>query len=132
MRRTHPKRFEHWPTDLVARLDAAVLAASVITLAEAERGYLKSGWGERRIERERRRVQGLVWIPLDLEVVSEWARLKHLSDASGWNVGDNDLWIAATATARSIPLATCDRDHNRIEDERLEILYLPRSPDSKS
>lgn len=131
-RRTHPERFAHWDSSVVERLEAAILAASVITLAEAEYGYLKSQWGQDRIEQDRRRVQSFALIPLDLTIVSEWARLKHKSVASGWNIGDNDLWIAATAAARSLPLATCDRDHNRIDDERVEILYLPRKPDSKS
>lgn len=131
-RRKHPEQFEHWSAELVARLEKAILAVSVITLAEAEVGYRKSGWSPRKIEQERLRLQSLLLIPLDVAILTEWARLKHKSVDSGWNIGDNDLWIAATAAARSLPLATCDRDHGRIEDERVEILYLPPKADSAS
>jgi hypothetical protein len=67
-------------------------------------------------------------IPLDLAVVDEWARLRDLSESNAWNVSDNDLWIAATASARGFPLVTCDRGQARIADPALEIIYLPPNP----
>lgn len=47
-----------------------------------------------------------------------------LSKQNGWNVADNDLWIAATATARGYPLVTCDADQARIADSAFEVLHL--------
>lgn len=118
-------RYAHWPTDTLGRVDAAILSISVITLAEARYGYLNAGWGPARIEREERRLAGFLQIPLDPTVLDEWARLRVLSRQNGWNVGDNDLWIAATWSARGHALVTCDADQARIVDPGLEVLHLP-------
>ncbi len=124
-RSAQPDRFSHWPKQTLDRIDAAILAISVITLAEARYGYLNAGWGAARIEREERRLAGFLQIPLDLTIVDEWARLKVLSRQNGWNVADNDLWIAATASARGHALVTCDADQARIDDPALEVVHLP-------
>lgn len=123
-RLARPARVTHWPTEIVRRIDSAILAISVITLAEARYGYLEANWGESRISREESRLAGFLHIPLDLPTVDEWARLKVLSKRNGWNVSDNDLWIAATAGARGYALVTCDSDQARIADSNLEVLYL--------
>lgn len=127
-RETQPERFSHWPTAALARINRAILAISVITLAEVRFGYRNAGWGTSRIEREERRLASFLQVPLDLEIVDEWARLRDLSKRNGWNVGDNDLWIAATASSRGYCLVTCDRDQARIDDTSLEILHLLPPP----
>jgi predicted nucleic acid-binding protein len=124
-RSARPDRFTHWPEPTVARIEAAILAISVITLAEARYGFAKAQWGAPRIEREEQRLAGFLQLPLDMAVVDEWARLKTMSKQNGWNVGDNDLWIAATAGSRQHALVTCDQDQSRISDPGLEVLYLP-------
>jgi predicted nucleic acid-binding protein len=123
-RAAQPDRFAHWPAGIVHRIDGAILAISVITLAEARFGYLDANWGEARIGREEQRLAGFLRIPLDMPTVNEWARLKMLSKRNGWNVSDNDLWIAATASARGYALVTCDSDQARITDSNLEVLHL--------
>jgi len=124
-RSAQPERFAHWPADTLGRIDTAILAISVITLAEARYGYLNASWGAARIDREEHRLAGFLQIPLDPSIVDEWARLRVLSRQNGWNVGDNDLWIAATASARCYALVTCDADQARIIDSKLEVLHLP-------
>lgn len=124
-RLARPGLFAHWPTDTIRRIDAAILAISVITLAEARYGYLNANWEAARIDREERRLAGFLQIPLDPSVIDEWARLRVLSKQNGWNVGDNDLWIAATASARRYALVTCDGDQARIADARFDVLLLP-------
>jgi predicted nucleic acid-binding protein len=116
--------YSHWPIETVARIDAAILAISVITLAEARFGYLNAGWGQARVEREERRLASFLQIPLDLTILDEWARLRLLSRQNGWNVADNDLWIAATASARGHALVTCDADQARIDDPGLEVIHF--------
>lgn len=128
-RSAQPERFSHWPAGTLSRVDVAILAISVITLAEARYGYLSAGWGEARVEREERRLASFLQIPLDLEIVDDWARLKVLSRRSSWNVADNDLWIAATASARGHALLTCDADQARIDDPALEVVHLPLRDD---
>ncbi len=110
---------------MLERIDSAILAISVITLAEARYGYLNAGWGAARVEREERRLASFLQIPLDPTIVDEWARLKVLNRQNGWNLADNDLWIAATASARGHALVTCDADQARIVDPKLGVLHLP-------
>lgn len=124
-RSARPERYAHWPAETLVRIEAAILAISVITIAEARFGYLNAEWGAKNIEREERRLAGFLQIPLDPTVLDEWARLRVLSRRNGWNVADNDLWIAATASARGHALVTCDDDQARIDDPALEVLDLP-------
>lgn len=124
-RSAQPQRFSRWPAETLRRVDAAILAISVMTLAEARYGYLNANWEVPRIDREERRLAGFLQIPLDASILDEWARLRLLSKRSGWNVGDNDLWIAATASARGYPLVTCDADQARIADSQLDVVHLP-------
>jgi predicted nucleic acid-binding protein len=128
-RNRDPDGFAHWPDSIVERIERAILAISVITLAEARFGYRNASWAPDRIEREERRLAGFLHIPLDETILDEWARLKDLSKRSGWNIADNDLWIAATASTRGYPLVTCDSDQARISDPGVTIIHLP--PKSK-
>jgi predicted nucleic acid-binding protein len=53
------------------------------------------------------------------------ARLSAAARARGIALGDNDLWIAATASVRDSTLITCDKDHVRIaRDLPVEVVYL--------
>ena len=65
------------------------------------------------------------WLPVERSYVQEWARLRAVARRSGIAIGDNDLWIAATASTRRQALVTCDRDHVRIGPELgVEVLFL--------
>jgi predicted nucleic acid-binding protein len=127
-RRAKPDRYEHWDAEALKRIDGAVLAISVVTLAEARFGYLNADWGERRIAEEERRLGSFLQIPLDFPDLDEWARLRHLSEQQGWAISHNDLWIAATASTRRYPLVTCDKDQLRLDPGlSIEVIYLPPS-----
>jgi len=124
-----PQRYEHWSTATLERIDAAILAISVMTLAEARYGYLKAGWGETRIAEEEGRLAAYLLVPLDPGVLDEWARLRAVCEAAAIAVPDNDLWIAATAAARRYPLVTCDRKHQgRIRDSAVQLIVLDVDP----
>lgn len=120
-----PQRYAHWSPETLGRIDAAILAISVMTLAEARYGYLKARWGEKRIADEEGRLAAYLLVPLDPRVVDEWARLRTVCEAAAVTVPDNDLWIAATAAARGYPLVTCDRKHQgRIQDSAVGLIVL--------
>lgn len=120
-----PERYEHWDADDLERVDKAILAISVITLAEARWGYLKANWGEKRIADEESRLGSFLQVPLDDQDLDEWARLRYLCYEKGWTCGDNDLWIAATASTRGYPLVTCDQDQERLKvDPALTVIYF--------
>jgi predicted nucleic acid-binding protein len=64
-------------------------------------------------------------VTIDDPYLNEWARLSVAARARGVAIGDNDLWIAATANSRGQTLLTCDKDHLRIAAELgVEVIYL--------
>jgi predicted nucleic acid-binding protein len=124
-RTQRPERYEHWPVAVLERIDAAILAISVITLAEARYGYIKGGLTGQQVAEEEARLAAYLAVPMDMEVINEWARLRAKCESAGVSVPDNDLWIAATACARKYPLVTCDTKHQgRIDDEALELIVI--------
>ena len=130
IRRVKPERYEHWDAHVVARIESAVLAISVITLGEARFGYRNADWGRARIAEEERRLSSFLQIPLDFPDLDEWGRLKDLAKRGGNSISDNDLWIAATASTRGHCLLTCDRDQLRLAgDLPVDVIYLPPRPD---
>jgi predicted nucleic acid-binding protein len=126
VRRAKPQRYAHWSRAVTDRIDNAVLAISVVTLAEARFGYLNASWGEKRITDEERRLASFLQIPLDFPDLDEWAKLKNYSKKQGIAIGDNDLWIAATASTRGLDLVTCDEDQKRLDEIlSISVVYLP-------
>jgi tRNA(fMet)-specific endonuclease VapC len=98
---------------------------SIVTVAEARAGYVGAGWGDARLEAAEARLRRFRWISVDREHSDEWARLRVAARNRGVAIGDNDLWIAATASVKEPTLVTCDRDHVRLAPElRVEVLYL--------
>lgn len=127
--RVRPERYANWDPDALARVEQAVLAISVVTLAEARAGYRKAGWGDAKITEEERRLAGFLQIPLAYPDLDEWARLRDRARRQGIGITDNDLWIAATASTRRHPLVTCDRDQLRLEqDLSVPVIYFPPPP----
>jgi predicted nucleic acid-binding protein len=126
--RAHPERYRHWDEATMQRVDTAILAISVVTLAEARFGYRNGDWGKRKIDEWERRFVSFLQIPLDFPDLDEWARLKDLAKSGGIAISDNDLWIAATASTRGHPLLTCDKDQLRLDPHLpVEVIYLARS-----
>lgn len=105
------------------RLNRAVLAISVMTLAELRAGQLMAGWGATRRARAEQLIAAYLWVPLDMPIVDEWASLRAEAAKAGVTVPHNDLWIAATARVRGCTLVSCDKqfdllpgvDHLRLE-----------------
>lgn len=123
-----PETIAHWPAAVVERLDAAILALSVISLAEVRAGRIHAQWGTARSERQEARLAAFLLVPLDESVLDEYAKL-HAWNLNGHSTKHNDLWIAATAIARSVPLVSCDKHHAAIAaDHPLELIYLPPKP----
>jgi len=124
--RTKPERYSHWDPETLARIDNAILAISVVTLAEARFGYLNADWGEAKIAEEERRLASFLQIPLDVPDLDEWARLRDQAKRQGIAIGDNDLWIAATASTRRYALVTCDQDQLGLDAcLPVGVIYLP-------
>jgi len=120
-----PERYAHWDKGVMDRVESELLAISIVTIAEIRAGYLKAGWGTRRVTWAERRLATYLPVLIDDPHVNEWARLSTAARALGVALSHNDLWIAATASVRARGLVTCDRDHLRIAPQLAgEVLYL--------
>jgi predicted nucleic acid-binding protein len=123
-----PATVAHWAASDVARVDAAILAISVIALAEIRAGRAYANWGPKRCDAQDARMAAFLAIPLDDKVVDEYVAL-HAWSLKGHQTPHNDLWIAATALARGLPLASCDKHFQAIaRDHGLVHIYFPARP----
>ena len=93
------------------------VATTVITLGELNAGVLAACSADVRARRLATldAVADMVALPVDEEAARVWARLRvHLAEA-GRRMGVNDLWIAAIAVSRGLPVVTQDDDFTALE-----------------
>lgn len=93
------------------------VATTVITLAELNAGILAAGSAEIRARRlaTLEAVSDIVALPVDEDAARVWARLRvHLAE-TGRRMGINDLWIAAIAVSRGLPVITQDDDFEALD-----------------
>ncbi|MDR1833795.1 MAG: type II toxin-antitoxin system VapC family toxin [Propionibacteriaceae bacterium] len=85
---------------------------SVVTAAELEAGIHAAATPEIRAQRllTYQAVMRLELLPIDRQVSHHWATLRYRVANAGHRANINDLWIAATALARKIPVVTQDDD----------------------
>jgi predicted nucleic acid-binding protein len=103
-------------TETSRQLDESLIptevATTVITLAELTAGVLAARTSDTRARRlaTLESVADMEMLPVDEEAARMWARLRiHLAEA-GRRVRINDLWIAAIAASRALPVVTQDDD----------------------
>jgi predicted nucleic acid-binding protein len=92
-------------------------AVSVVTLAELQAGVLAAADVDVRARRLATldAVNDIELIDIDESAARTWARMRvHLAD-SGRRVNVNDLWIAAVAASRGLPVVTQDDDFGPVE-----------------
>ena len=87
-----------------------VIATQVV--AEARYGALRADWGQRRVDQLERLIhRAVVVVPTD-HLASVYSQLKVACERAGHalhqRIHAGDLWIAATAVYRRIPLVTDD------------------------
>lgn len=93
------------------------VATTVFTLAELNAGVLAAPSADIRAQRMATldAVADLTVLPVDDAAARMWARLRiHLAEA-GRRVRINDLWIAAIAASRGLPVVTQDGDFDALE-----------------
>ncbi len=87
-------------------------AVSVITLAELRAGVLAAADTEVRAIRMATvdQLSDMHILPVDEQVALVWAQMRATLAVAGRRVNVNDLWIAASAASRGLPLYTQDDD----------------------
>lgn len=92
------------------------------------------GYGEKRIIRLRAFIDALTKFGIDFdEVIRKYAQIdaysqKKLNPSAPFtarNMGKNDIWIAATASAFDLVLLTTDQDFAHLEGTCLKLAYVP-------
>ncbi len=103
------------------RLDASrvpdEVATTVVTVAELNLGVLAAASADVRAQRLATldAIADIVALPVDDDAARMWARLRiHLAE-TGQRVRINDLWIAAIAAARGLPVVTQDDDFDPLD-----------------
>ena len=113
--------------EIDASLIPAEVATTVITLAELNAGVLAAGNADIRAQRLATldAVADIVTLPVDEDAARMWARLRiHLAE-TGRRVRINDLWIAAIAASRELPVITQDDDFDPLQGAAgLEIIRV--------
>jgi predicted nucleic acid-binding protein len=91
-------------------------ATSIITVAELRAGVLAASDVETRDRRLAtfELVARSPILPIDGSIARIWAGMRAHLAASGRSVKVNDVWIAATAASREIPLITQDADFDAL------------------
>ncbi|MGH3327717.1 MAG: type II toxin-antitoxin system VapC family toxin [Streptomycetales bacterium] len=97
------------------------LVVSVVTIAELRLGVLMAASLDARSRRldTLHLVESLEPLPVDDAVAASWARLVAEIRESGRKAPVNDSWIAATALAHDLPVATQDGDYGAMPGVRI-------------
>lgn len=82
---------------------------SFVTYGEALAGALEAEWSTNRINQFESYLKTYLLIPGDINIVRAYSMTRKECKQVGITVGDNDLWIAATARHHKLPLVTNDR-----------------------
>jgi hypothetical protein len=100
------------------------LVVSVVTVGELRLGVLMASTLDARSRRLEtlRLVESLEPLPIDDQVAARWARLVAELRNAGKKAPVNDSWIAATAIAYNLPVATQDTDYDGMPG--LEVIRL--------
>lgn len=100
------------------------IAVSVVTIAELRLGVLAALDGPTRARRLETlsRAEGLDPLPIDLKVAHAWATLRLALRDKGQRMPLNDSWIAATAIANDLAVASQDFDYDEVPG--LEVIRV--------
>jgi tRNA(fMet)-specific endonuclease VapC len=106
--------------DYVNALRGSVLILSFMSVAELRMGAILAGWGIRRRTLLEQFVQGFEVVYADDGLCTLWAALRADERTLGRSLSPQDAWIAATALALDVPLATNNRrDYAHVQNLKL-------------
>lgn len=91
---------------------------SIVTVGELFAFARKRGWGDRKVEKLRDIVRALTVVDIRPQsVIERYAEIDAYSESQGRKMGDNDIWIAATAAVAGAYLITTDKDFDHLHPQ---------------
>ena len=104
-------------------LRGSELILSFMSVAELRMGAMSAGWGSNRRLLLEQFVHGFELFYADDDLCTVWARIRAEARVTGRAISPQDAWIAATALALDVPLATNNRrDFESVRNLRLVSL----------
>ncbi|HET6202796.1 MAG TPA: PIN domain-containing protein [Planctomycetota bacterium] len=98
---------------------------SIVTLGEMLAFARSRRWGDEKSRRLVEIAQELVVVDIRHKPILEgFAEVKTIAREQGRGIGDNDLWIAATARAIGACLLTTDRDFDFLDGKFLRREWI--------
>ncbi len=101
---------------------------SAVSVGEALALAKRNGWGESKMAKLESLLRQLVILDINVEpILRAYAELDAAT--RGRPIGENDLWIAATARATGAHLITTDTDFDTLYPKFIQLTCVPQSPD---
>jgi tRNA(fMet)-specific endonuclease VapC len=89
---------------------------AICEVTVAELLAFSSNWGERRKALLNTQIEKTLIIPIAHPGVHQrWAEISSALRSAGLTVGQNDIWIAATASVAEMTLLTPDKDYLAVQ-----------------
>jgi tRNA(fMet)-specific endonuclease VapC len=98
---------------------------SVVTVGEMLSLSRQFGWGHAKITALEALLNQLVWIDIDdRQILDAYGELDHESLKVGRRMGQNDVWIAATARVSEMTLLTTDKDFDHLQGVWIDRIWI--------
>jgi len=98
---------------------------SVVTLGEALAFATYRNWGQEQIARLKELLRECVSINITTEsVIERYAEIHTFLTRSGRKLSDNDVWIAACASATRATLLTTDKDFDPVAGPYVDRIWI--------
>ncbi|NJN78699.1 MAG: type II toxin-antitoxin system VapC family toxin [Saprospiraceae bacterium] len=107
---------------------------SVVVEGELKAFAMQRKWENKRLKEVQTLLQKTVIAPIKTEeIISAYAEIDAYSQGkhptlnlptSARNMGKNDIWIAATASALELTLITTDKDFDHLNDVFLDVIWI--------
>ncbi len=98
---------------------------SVVSVGELIALGRAFGWGRQKLSKLRGLLEELVWIDINSwDILEAYGEIYDISNQSGRSMGENDIWIAATAKVTGAVLLTTDKDFDHLHGEHLTRIWI--------
>ncbi len=116
---------EHIDHTYSLRSNLTQCAISVVTVGETYALARKLGWGAAKAETIHQLLNEVVWVDInDRRILEAYAEIDQSTEVTRQPMGQNDLWIAATARATGLVLLTTDRDFDRLHPTWINRIWV--------